>query len=43
MEKNIEIKQQVELAAEEWVRLCIQLIEHRNKQKKNGDKNGKSK
>jgi len=42
MKKDIEIDQQIELAAEEWVRLCIQLLKHRDKQK-NGDKNGKSK
>lgn len=46
MKKNIEINQQIELAAEEWVRLCIQVVNHKNKKaqpKKDGEKYGKSK
>ena len=46
MNRAIEIDQQAILAAETWVKLAIQLLEHRKKHaqlKKDENKNGKSK
>lgn len=46
MNKAIEIDKQAVLAAETWVKLTVQLLEHRKKQaqvKKDGKQNGKPK